>query len=134
MSTSPWHSTPVLLTSPHAKLCVRVKVLQAAATSTHGMTNVNCERVPWALRVHLHPELLRTASRCPQPKLLLHPQKLPLLHLPSMHVMMGAMDATQGLVEYVWWCQALVTGHVTVGMGMSVLKGATVHMQGTHVH
>ena len=51
-----------------------------------------------------------------------------------MHVMMGAMDATQGLVEYVWWCQALVTGHVTVRMGMCVLKGATINTQGTHVH
>ena len=50
-----------------------------------------------------------------------------------MHVMMGAMDATPVLVEYVWWCQALVTGHVTVGMGMSVWQDAMIHTQGTHV-
>ena len=72
-------------------------------------------------------DMLGCVTQLLQPRHLLHPQKLPLLHLPSMHVMMGAMDATQGLVEYVWWCQALVTGHVTVGMGMSVLKGVTIH-------
>ena len=50
-----------------------------------------------------------------------------------MHAMMGATDATQGLVAYVWWCQAQVTGHVTVGMGMSVWQDAMIHTQGTHV-
>ena len=72
-------------------------------------------------------QVQRSLPPLPQPKLLLHPQKLPLLHLPSMHVKMGAMDATQGPVEYVSQHQALVTGHVTVVMGMSVLKGVTIH-------
>ena len=48
--------------------------------------------------------------------------------------MMVAMDATQGLVAYVLQHQAQVTGHVTVGMGMSVWQDVLVHTQGTHVH